>query len=541
MANTDELVQIYKTPSKHKKFITDIEETFSDEYKEKFVLNSGDRPEINSEIYFKITSRKENQRGYQYQDGFNTDIYPFKPEGCCSGGGLYFTTLEKLHMFQNFGINIRPIIVLSGVPIYDEVCTYDKHGCPKFHYKSKAPTIYLLPKIKMGSEESFRLLYNPEKDLLSGNNQFVASRAYLSDTTTHLKMYADYYGQTYTCLPGNSWGKPDKPIQPIPYAKKRKFHPEHKQLIHCIVKELILLQKYDELFALINEKKTVLHWLYYKPTNKFYENRSVSISELFYIFLKHQDKTFLYFMQEEYFPRQLSLQLRLRSPGEQEQEHMEKAIHDINEDMASIIDINLYKLILKYRGIISGSYALKHFIGAKWHCDDIDVYLPAYDCVPGPYECYKYTAFVNEVIKSVGNTKHAYPCDTGSGSRREGAATYNMTGIDEIINIEQKNGIKLQFIFVKVDPFEFIKDNFDFNFCKVCFRPETETFESNASATAGRIDQAYMDKISKYDMGDNYSVYRAAKTMDRIAKYIERGFIITNLAEFFDCLEKLFL
>jgi hypothetical protein len=118
-----------------------------------------------------------------------------------------------------------------------------------------------------------------------------------------------------------------------------------------------------------------------------------------------------------------------------------------------------------------------------------------------------------------------------------------MTNIDEIINISQKNGIKLQFIFVKVDPFEFIKDNFDFDFCKVCFRPETETFVCNqqGSGIVGKIDQAYMDKISKYNMGDNYSVYRAAKTMDRIAKYIERGFTITNLAEFFDCLEKLFL
>ncbi len=63
---------------------------------------------------------------------------------------------------------------------------------------------------------------------------------------------------------------------------------------------------------------------------------------------------------------------------------------------------------------------------------------------------------------------------------------------------------------------------------------------ATASAIAGRIDQAYMDKISKYDMGDNYSVYRAAKTMDRISKYIARGFTITNLDAFFTCLEKLF-
>ena len=256
-------------------------------------------------------------------------------------------------------------------------------------------------------------------------------------------------------------------------------------------------------------------------------------------------------MQDEYFPRQLSLQLRLRSPVEQKEITIDYAIHSISEDMASIIDANIYKLILKYQGIISGSYALKHRLGAKWNCDDIDVYLPACDFVKPAGVHYKYFEFVNEVLNSRGNTSKPCPCDTGAESRRGDAAIYNMTGIDEIINIEQKNGIKLQFIFVKVDPFEFIKDNFDFDFCKVCFRPETETFDTGncwghcplaatASAIAGRIDQAYMDKISKYDMGDNYSVYRAAKTMDRISKYIARGFTITNLDAFFQCLEKLF-
>jgi len=557
MATTDEIISIYKTAAKHKQFIADLEDSFPNKYNS--LVSRGIKPEINSQIYFKITNRKENHRGIQYKDGLVSDTQLFNPSGCCSGGGLYFTTLENLHMFQHFGVNIRPIVVPSGAPIYNEVCTSGSRqhaSCPKFHYKSKAPTVYLLPKIKLGSDESFRLLYNFELGNDNKNNQFAQSRMYLSDDPNHMRLYGGYYAHKYIALPGNSWGTSyslNKPIEPIPYAKKRKFHPEHKQLIHCKVKELILQNKMDELFALINEKKTLLYWLYYKPTNKFYENRAVSISELFYIFLKHQDKAFLHFMQDEYFPRQLRLrspgeQLRLRSPVEHEEITMEKAIHSITEDMASIIDANIYKLILKYQGIISGSYALKHLIGAKWQCDDIDVYLPACDFVEDPFVHYKYFTFVNEVLNSRGNTSKPCPCDTGSESRKEDAAIYNMTNIDEIINIEQKNGIKLQFIFVKVDPFEFIKDNFDFDFCKVCFRPETETFESNSacdrgqwgSAIAGKIDQAYMDKIGKYDMDDSYSVYRAAKTMDRISKYIARGFTISNLDEFFRCLEKLY-
>ena len=36
------------------------------------------------------------------------------------------------------------------------------------------------------------------------------------------------------------------------------------------------------------------------------------------------------------------------------------------------------------------------------------------------------------------------------------------------------------------------------------------------------------------------TVYRASKTLDRLNKYIERGFTISNLDEFFECIEKLF-
>jgi hypothetical protein len=545
MATTDEIIHIYKNAANHKQYIAELEETFTDKYK-----SLGVKPEINNKIYFKITNRKETHRGFQYNDGLNTDHNPFNPSGCCMGGGLYFTTLENLHMFAHFGDNIRPIIVPSGVPIYDEICREKFHQqcltpCPTYHFKSKATTLYLLPKIKLGSAESFRLLYNFELGNDNKNNQFAQSRMYLSDDPNSMRLYGGYYAHKYIALPGNSWGTSyslGKPIEPIPYAKKRKFHPEHKQLIHCKVKELILLQNYDELFALINEKKTLLYWLYYKPTNKFYENRVVSISEMFYIFLKHHDKSFLHYMNDEYFPRQL----HLRSLKEQKEitmdYAMDYAIHSITEDMASIIDLNIYKLILKYHGIISGSYALKHRIGAKWTCDDIDVYLPKPSSYCGNVMYTYYLSFVEEVFKSDGNTANSSRCDTGGESRRGDAPNYNMTNIDGIINIYQKNGIKLQFIFVRVDPFEFIKDNFDFDFCKVCFRPEENRFEggSAAGSGAGRIDQAYMNKISKYNMDDNYSMYRAAKTMDRISKYIERGFTITNLAEFFDCLEKLF-
>jgi hypothetical protein len=39
------------------------------------------------------------------------------------------------------------------------------------------------------------------------------------------------------------------------------------------------------------------------------------------------------------------------------------------------------------------------------------------------------------------------------------------------------------------------------------------------------------------DEKDNYSVYRAAKTIERLVKYIERGFRITNIDYFLNQIE----
>jgi len=556
---TDEIIAVYKTPAEHTRFIENLEDTFPDDYK-----SLGIKPDINNRIYFKITNKKENHRGIQYHDGLVSDTQQvFNPSGCCSGGGLYFTTLENLHMFGHFGNNIRPIIVPGGVPIYDEVCTAPTRGhfqCPKYHYKSKAPTVYVLPKIKLGSEESIKLLYNPTHNSNNLNNRFIMSRMYLSDTLSYLNLYREYYNDKYRYAEGNIYGVAISTKyghrNPSPYTKRRKFHPEHKQLIHCKVKDLIINEQYASLFDLIYEKKTLLEWFYQKSSNKLFQDRAVSISELFYIFLKHQDKAFLRFMKNQYLPR---FQL-LQSEGCLQQQvvlDLKQSIQNIQTNIKTLIDKNIYDIILKYGGIISGSFALKHFIGADWQCDDIDIYLPALEC-NNINKYIVYDLLLSEIRDSTKNIV-TYIGDSNS---------YNMSNIVEIINIEQLNGTKLQFIFTKVDPFEFIKDNFDFDFCKVCFRLETETFESNSAGgaapipptaraavgiasplpptaraavgIAGRIDQAYMDKISKWNMDDSYSVYRAAKTMDRITKYMARGFTITNLDEFFDCLEKLF-
>jgi len=60
-------------------------------------------------MYFKITNQEECHNGYQYHTGLNILDRPFEKEGSCVKGGLYFTTLEYLDQFYDYGVWIREI------------------------------------------------------------------------------------------------------------------------------------------------------------------------------------------------------------------------------------------------------------------------------------------------------------------------------------------------------------------------------------------------------------------------------------------------
>ena len=60
-------------------------------------------------FYYKITNEAENHYGYQYKDGLNVLEEPFNEKPVCRKGGLYFTTSEFIHLFENYGCNLRII------------------------------------------------------------------------------------------------------------------------------------------------------------------------------------------------------------------------------------------------------------------------------------------------------------------------------------------------------------------------------------------------------------------------------------------------
>ena len=69
------------------------------------------RTSNNACVYYKITNKKENHRGFQYSEGLNILIDDFNndPNQSCCKGGLYFTDAANIFEFLNYGIYLREI------------------------------------------------------------------------------------------------------------------------------------------------------------------------------------------------------------------------------------------------------------------------------------------------------------------------------------------------------------------------------------------------------------------------------------------------
>lgn len=177
----------------------------------------------------------------------------------------------------------------------------------------------------------------------------------------------------------------------------------------------------------------------------------------------------------------------------------------------------LFELLKLFNGIISGSILLEILMFSdknKIRSNDIDIY------------------FSNSFFKQVFNFLSNYQIYYESNDKKENS--YHMKGVQQIITIN--NGLfcdkSVQLIFVEQeDPCQFIFDNFDFDSCMNCYSFKDNTLISRHPSVFQlnqmTISDKYIHKI--FVEKDNYSIYRAAKTIDRSIKYIQRGFKITNL------------
>jgi len=70
--------------------------------------------------YYKILNEEEKHYGMQYKDGLNVDVLPFNPSGSCKPGGIYFTDVENIFEFCDYGPWIREVTLPDGEEIYKD-------------------------------------------------------------------------------------------------------------------------------------------------------------------------------------------------------------------------------------------------------------------------------------------------------------------------------------------------------------------------------------------------------------------------------------
>ena len=89
-------------------------------------MHSGETT-YSEETLVKIIKQDKHQRDFVYKTGLNILNKPFQPEGSCVPGGLYYTTLNKVHNYYHYGT----LLVIVKIPddaqiVQDPDKTYGK-------------------------------------------------------------------------------------------------------------------------------------------------------------------------------------------------------------------------------------------------------------------------------------------------------------------------------------------------------------------------------------------------------------------------------
>ncbi len=475
--NMNLLLAIYSEPSTWKFLYRDIEKEYKDDpkYIEAVESNKMYAQYINNEpqIYFKLTISSNTSRGFQYKTGLNVDSNQFKPYGCCSGGGLYFSKLENIHQFVGFGKYLTPIIVPKNIPIYQETHSPQCGHHTNAYEKLKAPCIFVLPRIRIDKEIANNLIVKA-----SEKNKIFEPYKYWNSNDPQLMFKfmrcSSNWGMERAFCAVNLWFELDKKSPPfelklkidLDQAIKSAFKIRNKDSLECFTCKI--LPHY------IDKNKHLV-----KPI----------------------------------------VQLNL----------------DTNS-FASKFNSDITNIFTKCGAVIAGSHVLKHITNSDFTSNDIDVYIHEKN-LPLFFEISKYSYTTknyqdniesNNIICNRYNMTDIHCVfDVWCQCQNQGKLCKNG-------NIRKKFIKTYQMIVVKTDPTKFIKENFDFDMCAIGFDFATGNFVNLISRddySVMNIQDSYIDKMTG-TQADSYSNYRANKTSERIVKYINRGFNIKNYKEF---------
>ena len=104
--------------------------------------------EFYKNTFYKITNCREIHQDHVYKDGLNILNKPFDQKGSCTPGGLYFTTLEHIHKFYDYGCFLREITLPVENPEFQVVKDPDDN-------KYRANMILLGKKYSLSDPKTF--------------------------------------------------------------------------------------------------------------------------------------------------------------------------------------------------------------------------------------------------------------------------------------------------------------------------------------------------------------------------------------------------
>lgn len=188
---------------------------------------------------------------------------------------------------------------------------------------------------------------------------------------------------------------------------------------------------------------------------------------------------------------------------------MEALITSYGLDFKSFND-----LLIKHRAIIAGSSVLSVYLDNIFVSNDIDVWIPCgkslNEFLPIYKDLFKYFikyGYDDEEInkQEVTNERGTYTnLPTGRAS---------ITKVIEFYNSEDK---RIQFIFISMDPINFIKHTFDLSVCMTWYDPMSQIIKT--------FDEFYTKKMKMYINYDKEFKDLHPKNQARVEKYISRGF-----------------
>ncbi len=94
--------------------------------------------ELSGKKFYKVTNEAECHNKFQYKDGLNVLVEPFADRGSCVAGGFYFTDIEHILEYVDYGTNLR--IVELPTTDSDFKCIKDannKWRCNKIIFRDK--------------------------------------------------------------------------------------------------------------------------------------------------------------------------------------------------------------------------------------------------------------------------------------------------------------------------------------------------------------------------------------------------------------------